>query len=403
MKLDMKKTFILGLGFFGINLLWPVYNAFVPIMLEQYTKKAALIGLIITIDNLFAVVFQPIFGAMSDRTKSRFGRRMPYILIGMPISAILFSIIPYTNSLATLMLTIIIMNFTMSVYRAPTVALMPDITPSPLRSKANGIINFMGGLAAVIAYLFGGLLYKTNPSYPFHLSSIVMIIALFILFIFIKENTDYTIEKKIKEKNRDVGKTRSLIFLLLAVFFWFSGYNAVETFFSLYAQYVLNIDPSMASILLSIFSASFLVFAIPSGFIGTKFGRRKTILMGILGVVITFSPLIFIKTVPLISVLFVLGGFFWALININSYPIVVEIAPKDGVGTHTGYYYFFSASSAVLSPILFGFIKDLIGSYSILFFYSVISFVIALFCMSIVKHGDVNYDGGKELVLEINS
>ena len=214
----------------------------------------------------------------------------------------------------------------------------------------------MGGLGCHCPPIWS-LLYKTNPSYPFHLSSIVMIIALFILFIFIKENTDYTIEKKIKEKNRDVGKTRSLIFLLLAVFFWFSGYNAVETFFSLYAQYVLNIDPSMASILLSIFSASFLVFAIPSGFIGTKFGRRKTILMGILGVVITFSPLIFIKTVPLISVLFVLGGFFWALININSYPMVVEIAPKDGVGTYTGYYYFFSASSAVLSPICLALLK----------------------------------------------
>ncbi|NLV89216.1 MAG: SLC45 family MFS transporter [Tissierellia bacterium] len=404
MKLDMKKTFILGLGFFGINLLWPVYNAFVPIMLEQYTTKATLIGLIMTIDNLFAVIFQPIFGAMSDRTKSRFGRRMPYILIGMPISALLFSLIPYTNSLATLMITIIIMNFMMSVYRAPTVALMPDITPSPLRSKANGIINFMGGLAAVIAYLFGGLLYRTNPSYPFHLSTVVMLMALFILFVFIKENTDFTVEKKkTKEKNKDVGKTRSLVFLLLAVFFWFSGYNAVETFFSLYAQYVLNIDPSNASILLSIFSASFLVFAIPSGYIGTKFGRRKTILTGVTGVFLTFTPLIFIKTVPLISVLFVLGGFFWALININSYPMVVEIAPKNGVGAYTGYYYFFSASSAVLSPILFGFIKDIIGSYGILFFYSVIAFAIALFCMTFVKHGDVELDEEKKLALEINN
>src|SRR5690606_34125219 len=121
------------------------------------------------------------------------------------------------------------------------------------------------------------------------------------------------------------------------------------------------------------------------GYIGTKFGRKKTILVGITGVILTFTPLIFIKTVPLISVLFVAGGFFWALININSYPMVVEIAPKDGVGTYTGYYYFFSSSSAVLSPILFGLIKDLIGSYGILFFYSVISFIIALFCMSTVK------------------
>lgn len=115
MKLDYKKTFILGLGFFAISILWPVYNAFVPIMLEQYTKKATVIGMIMTIDNLFAVAFQPIFGAMSDRTNNRFGRRMPYILIGVPISALLFSIIPYTTSLITLMLTIIIMNFTMSI------------------------------------------------------------------------------------------------------------------------------------------------------------------------------------------------------------------------------------------------------------------------------------------------
>ena len=125
---------------------------------------------------------------------------MPYILIGMPISALLFSLYLY-NSLATLMITIIIMNFMMSVYRAPTVALMPDITPSPLRSKANGIINFMGGLAAVIAYLFGGLLYRTNPSYPFHLSTVVMLMALFILFVFIKENTDFTVERR-KQKKR---------------------------------------------------------------------------------------------------------------------------------------------------------------------------------------------------------
>lgn len=403
MKLDSKKIFILGLGFFGINLLWPVYNAFVPIMLEQYTTKATLIGLIMTIDNLFAVIFQPIFGAMSDRTRSRFGRRMPYILIGLPISAILFSIVPYTSSLKSLMLTVIIMNFTMSIYRAPTVALMPDVTPSPLRSKANGIVNFMGGLAAVIAYLIGGVLYKKNPTYPFHLSSIVMIIALIILYIFIKEPIDFIIEKKVKrERNTDIGKTRSLIFLLLAIFFWFTGYNAVETFFSLYGQHVLNIDPSKASILLSLFSASFLVFAIPSGYLGTKIGRRKTILIGLIGVILVFAPLIFIKNVALITILLVVGGGFWAMININSYPMIVEIAPKNGVGAYTGYYYFFSASSAVASPILFGRIKDLLGSYDILFLYSVISFIIALSCMNFVKHGDVELDEEKRLAIEMN-
>jgi MFS family permease len=406
MKLDYKKTFILGLGFFAISILWPVYNAFVPIMLEQYTKKATVIGMIMTIDNLFAVAFQPIFGAMSDRTNNRFGRRMPYILIGIPISALLFSIIPYTTSLITLMLTIIIMNFTMSIYRAPTVALMPDVTPSPLRSKANGVINFMGGLAAAVAYAIGGILYRMNPSYPFHMSSIIMIIALIILYTFIKEPRDFRIEEKKKtEKVKDIEKNKSLIFILFAIFFWFTGFNAVETFFSLYGQYVLNIDPGKASIVLSLFSVSFLLFAIPAGFIGTKLGRKKTIFTGIIGALVFFIPLIFVRNAALVSILLVAGGIFWALININSYPMVVEMAPKGGVGTYTGYYYFFSASSAVASPILFGFIKDVVGSYESLFLYSCIAFLAALLCMFYVKHGDVsveNYDEEKRLAIEEN-
>lgn len=410
MKLDYKKTFILGLGFFAISILWPVYNAFVPVILENYIEKATIIGAIMTIDNLFAVVFQPFFGAMSDRTNNRFGRRMPFILIGAPISALLFSIIPYTNSLKTLMITVIIMNFTMSIYRAPTVALMPDVTPSPLRSKANGVINFMGGLAAVIAYGLGGFLYDKNSAYPFHMSSIIMIFALILLYKFIEEPRGIQVEEKVKAKrakNQEENRARnkSLILLLLAIFLWFTGFNAVETFFSLYGQHVLNITAGKASVVLTSFSLAFLLFAIPAGFIGTKLGRRKTITLGIVGILIVFIPLIVLRNPVLISIFLVIGGIFWALININSYPMVVELAPKGGVGTYTGYYYFFSSSAAVASPILFGFIKDMVDSYQPLFIYSCIAFVLALVCILSVKHGDISnedYDEEKKRAIEEN-
>jgi len=388
-KLDYKKTFILGLGFFSASIIWPIYNNYVPIMLETYIKSGTFIGAIMTIDNIFAVVFQPLFGALSDRTNTKFGRRMPFLLIGVPLAAIFCSLIPSATSLISLMTFIIIMNFSMSIYRAPTVALMPDVTPSPLRSKANGVINFMGGLAAVIAYGLGGLLYKINTGYPFYMASIIMIAALMLLYTNIKEPEVIEIEKKEEKPKKDVAKNRSLIFMLLAIFFWFTGFNAVETFFSLYGQHILGIEPGTSSIVLTSFSLAFLVFAIPAGFVASKLGRRKTILLGIIGALVVFVPLIFIRNALAISIILISGGIFWALININSYPMIVEMAPKGLTGAYTGYYYFFSSTAAIVSPILFGWIKDLVGSYRPLFVYASMGFVLAFICMQFVKHGDV--------------
>lgn len=391
MKLDYKKTFMLGLGFFSASIIWPVYNSYVPIMLEHYIKSTTIIGAIMTIDNLFAVIFQPLFGAKSDKTDTRFGRRMPYLLIGVPLAAIFCSLIPFATSLPMLMTFIIIMNFSMSIFRAPTVALMPDITPSPLRSKANGIINFMGGFAAVIAYGLGGVLYKANKAFPFYMASVVMVVALIILYIFIKEPKEIQTDEGGEElgEKKDVTKNKSLIFMLFAIFFWFTGFNAVETFFSLYGEKVLNIDAGKASIILTTFSVSFLAFSIPAGLVGSKIGRKKTMMLGICGALVVFGFLIFARNLTIISILLIAGGMFWALININSYPTVVEMAPKGGVGAYTGYYYFFSSCAAIVSPILFGWIRDLAGSYKPLFVYSCVGFALALICMLSVKHGDV--------------
>jgi maltose/moltooligosaccharide transporter len=396
MKLDYKKTFAIGLGFFTVSIVWSIYNVAVPIYLDELGLKGLTVGAIMTIDNIFAIIFLPLFGILSDKTNTRYGKRMPYLLVGIPLSAIAFFLIPFSkSSLLLIMLTVISLNFFMSIYRAPTVALMPDFTPPPLRSKANGIINFMGGLGASFAYLLGGVLFKINEYYSFAAGSSILIITIILMYGFIREPKEVSWENQEKTQNvsgerlneRDKGETVSLIFLLLAIFFWFTGFNAVETFFSTYGEKVLNIDKSLSSYLLLTVSALFLVFAIPSGFIAGKFGRKKTILLGLVSMMLIFGSLIFVKQIPAMFLLLGLGGIGWALININSYPMVVEMTSSKGIGKYTGYYYFFSMLASIVSPIVYGAIKDYLGD-GFMFIYATISMVIAFFFMMLVKHGE---------------
>ncbi len=404
MKLNYKQTFLIGFGFFASSIAWSMYNVHVPTLLEKYLDSTFLIGIVMTIDNIFGVIFQPLFGALSDKTRTRFGRRMPYILIGLPICAVAFSLIPFTWSLATLMGVVIIFNFVMSTWRAPVVALMPDITPPPLRSKANGIINFMGGLGSLFSFAVGGILFKLGGvPLPFIASSVVMLLALLVLKLFVHEEK-YKEEAGVEE-NAEIAqetiddaekskKSVSLIFLLFAILFWFCGYNAVETFFSLYVINTLKdaagnfLTEGDASFLLAFFSVTFLFFSIPAGFIGSKIGRKKTILMGLAGVAVLFIIMIFTGNIWVLRALLFLGGAFWACVNINSLPMVVELAQWKDIGKYTGYYYFFSFSAAIISPILFGWIRDLVKSYDVLFIYAPITFALAFISMLFVKHGE---------------
>jgi maltose/moltooligosaccharide transporter len=404
MKLNYKQTFLIGFGFFASSVAWSMYNVYVPTLLEKYLESTFLIGIIMTFDNIFGVIFQPLFGSLSDKTRTRFGRRMPYILIGLPICAIAFSLIPFTWSLATLMGVVIIFNFVMSTWRAPVVALMPDITPPPLRSKANGIINFMGGLGSLFSFLAGGILFKLGGvPLPFIASSVVMLLALLVLKLFVheekyreeagfEENTEAA--KKPADDTEKGNKATSLIFLLFAILFWFCGYNAVETFFSLYVINTLKdasgnfLTEGDASLLLAVFSLTFLFFSIPAGFIGSKFGRKKTIMTGLAGVSVLFIVMIFTGNIWVLRVLLFLGGAFWACVNINSLPMVVELAQWKDIGKYTGYYYFFSFSAAIISPILFGWIRDLVQNYDVLFIYAPIAFALAFISMIFVRHGE---------------
>ena len=387
MKLDIKKTFLLGLGFFSVSLVWPLYNNYVPIFLRDFFDSQFLINLVMTLDNLLAVSLIPLIASLSDRTHTRFGRRMPYLMVGIPLAAISFIFLPNYTSFLSFMLIITVLNFSMAIFRAPTVALMPDITPAPLRSKANGIINFMGGLASVFVLIGGSILYRTNKSLPFIFTAVLMFFALGMLLKFIKEprigekaaEERISIRASVKAILQDADK--STLYILIAIFFWFVGYQAVEATFSNYCVQFLGLNEADSGLILGFFALSFLIFSIPSGFIGSKIGKRKAILIGLAGDTFIFLLLTLIGTVipfnqVLMMGLMMIGGFFWAMININSYPMVVERTTEEKIGTFTGLYYFSSSLAAITGPLVLGGIIDL-TSFIATFIFTAMAYLIA--------------------------
>jgi len=395
-KLNVKKTLLLSFGFFASSIAWSLYNSFVPQILEGFIKSTALIGFIMTFDNIFGTIFQPLFGKLSDKTHTRFGRRMPYIFIGLPICAVAFTLIPHMGSLWSLMAVLIVFTFVMSAWRSPVVALMPDITPGPLRSQANGIVNLMGGIGSLIAFFAGGILFRAGGfPLPFLMSAVMMLLALAVLALFVREPRQAYIDNEPEKENKKADikqltkdEKKSLLLILFGVFFWFTGYNAVETFFTLYATNTLGMDAGGASMTLSIFSLTFLAFAVPAGYIAVKTGRRNAILIGLSGLIILFLPMVFLANVWVTRACLFLGGFFWAMVNINSLPMVVQLSGEEKVGTFVGYYYFFSFTSQIISPVLFGLIRDMVGHYKVLFLYACIAFVLAALSLLFVRHGE---------------
>lgn len=393
MKLDYKKTFLLGFGFFAISLTWSVYNSFVPDFLRKFTESKFLIGFIMTLDNYAGLFLQPLFGSLSDRTHTRFGRRMPYLLIGMPIAAVIVCIIPLYWSMLSLIVSIVSLNLVMASFRSPTIALMPDLTPEPLRSKANGIINLMGGVGGAMAFLVGSFLYKMNNAYPFYMASFFIILSIIILYFNIREQRDsLNYFNGPVDREREDGRAKggsgkidwNVIMLLLAIFSWFVGYNAVETFFTLYGKEYLHVGVDVAARKFFYFTVTMILFAVPAGLIATRIGKKKTIMTGLALIILTFGGLMFSRSINAIGYMFLFAGAFWALININSYPLVVSMTDDSNIGRYTGYYYLFSSLAAIVSPPLVGKLIDWWG-YRVLFTYSVIAFVIAFIFMMLVK------------------
>ncbi|HOK88140.1 MAG TPA: SLC45 family MFS transporter [Fervidobacterium sp.] len=416
----MSKLLVLGFGFLGISIVWPLYNAYVPIFLKDFNLSSTAIGFVMTIDNIFAIILLPILGVLSDQTRTRLGRRMPYILVGAPLAALTFSLIPLTrswNALWLMMLNIIFMNFFMALFRSPVIALMPDITPSEHRSQANGVINFMGGVGALLAYFGGKPLYDANFGLPFYVGAILMLIASMLVVIFIKEDEKYRVKdktEKVKSENvykksysdlksnmKDVfaSKDHSLLMMLLSILFWFIGYNAIETFFTSYAKYRIGISESTGALILGAFSLTFMLFSIPAGFIGAKIGRKKTMSFGltllfcvilvtlVLGLAITDKNLLTI----VFFIIFAIGGFGWAMVNVNSLPMIVDMTTEEKVGGYTGLYYFFSMSANIIAPPLAGVFIDKVN-YDTLLVLSCIFFGLSLITIQFVKRGDVKME-----------
>lgn len=397
------KIFVLGLGFGVISLTWSIYNAYVPLILESMMKGVSYlntkVGIIMTLDNIAAISLIPLVGAISDRTWTRIGRRMPFLLFGMPIAAIFFAAIPYIDfSLGVLILVIVIMNIAMAAFRAPTIALMPDLTPSPLRSKANGIVNFMGGLGSIVFYAVFTMLFteeKGNIYTDFPVASIIMIIVLLVLLKTIREPQKEFVQS---DKGQDGvfeallavfrEKEASAKLLLGAIFLWFIGWNGVETYFTLYGTEVWGLEKDAAAQYLTYFSLTFLLMAIPSGFIAGRFGRKKTIMLGLVGMFIMLGAATMVGIPwPAAAILLAVGGLFWALVNINSFPMVADMAPAARVGLYTGLYYFSSQLAAILAPPIFGFAMD-ITSRKAMFPMAAVSFVLSFLMVMGVRRGE---------------
>ncbi len=408
MKLNSKRTFFIGLAFLSISAFWQMYDNVVPLMLSQNFELGEFTtGIIMSADNVLALFLLPLMGAFSDKVSTKLGKRTPFIVVGTILAVIFMTLLPYatnTNNLPLFIIALALTLISMALYRSPAVALMPDLTPKPLRSKGNAVINLMGAVGGMLALVFISFLVPKgeNPNYQmlFLAISIVMVLAVVLLLITTPENKlvkqvqlEYTDEEEIistASGNEKLPKEvqRSLLFILFSISLWFMANNAVQTAYSRYAINVWGLEGgSYAQTLLITTIASILSY-IPIGIIASKVGRKKTIMAGLVLMLLSFTLAgFFTEFSPLINVGFALIGVGLAAVNVNSLPMVVEMSKGSDVGKYTGYYYTFSMSAQIITPILSGYLLQEI-SYSILFPYCVFFTVAAMFTMSQVKHGD---------------
>lgn len=408
-RFSYARTLLLGFGFFGISVLWGIYNAQVPIFLQAgrpdftegatiagYGFSTTLTGFIMSLDNMAALFILPYIGALSDRTHTRIGRRKPYILIGAPLAAIAFVSIPLMAGapLPLFMAAVFGTLLTMDIFRTPVIALMPDLTPSPQRSQANGVINLMGGIGAVLAFLVGGRLFDIAPWASFAFGALLMLTACAAVVIFIREpaapeaaEEELGMIAVLRGIARDPD--RSAIALLAAIFCWFLAYSALEVFWTSFATNALGVSAGQATTMLAYFSLSIVIFAVPSGMIGSRVGRKRTIMTGLVGFALTLIWGYTLSGPGLAPIMLALAGVAWSLILVNSLPMVVDLAPSAQVGAYTGMYYIASMLASIVGPTLVGAIIGLAGNnYRVGFIYGPITLLLALGCMLVVRRGE---------------
>ena len=436
LKLNNKRTILVGLAFLSISAFWQMYDSVMTLILTgTFQLNETVSGAIMAADNVLALFLLPLFGAISDRTETRIGRRMPFILGGTAAAVVLMNLLPLLDNryaaapspvtLAGFVAVLALLLVAMGTYRSPAVALMPDVTPKPLRSKGNAIINLMGAVGGILYLAVAAVMYPTSRTEGaahvdyqplFLVVSLIMVAAVVVLFFTVRE-------PKLAEENRrleaahpewdlaeDDGSghetlpapvKRSLGFLLVSISLWFIAYNGVTTWFTRYVAEVMGEGLGGASTCLLVATAGAIVSYIPVGAAASRFGRKKTILFGVallaacflLGFVLTT---VYSSIQPIMYLVFALVGLAWAAINVNSLPMVVEMCRGSDIGKFTGYYYTFSMAAQVVTPIAAGALISAVG-YRVLFPYAACFAALAFVTMCFVRHGDVKAAGKRGL------
>lgn len=453
-KLNYKRTFLIGLAFLSICSFWQMYDNIIPLILQNtYHLGETMTGAVMALDNVLAIFLLPVFGMLSDKVHTKLGRRMPFIVAGTILAVIFMMLLPMIDnsekarwstveSFSNQVIFLAVLFFTlvsMGLYRSPAVALMPDVTPNHLRSRANAVINLMGAVGGVYALVMIKVLVGKGetPDYLPLFASIaaVMAIAVGILVITIRENklreevekaeavnTEKVEEKAIAagveaageieavadmEQSGATGKVkgmpkevkRSMYFMLASIFLWFTAYNAVTTAFSRYTKVVWKMEGGSFANCLMVATVAAILSYIPIGNISAKIGRKKTIMGGVLLMAACYGGAIFAREYhPIVNVAFALIGVAWAAINVNSYPMIVAMSSGSDVGKFTGTYYTFSMAAQILTPVLSGFLLENV-SYNTLFPYALFFSLMAFLTMTQVRHGDVK-PKKKESILE---
>lgn len=421
MKGYYMTTFLIGLGFFTMGLMDPLYDTYIPIFLGKYIESNALIGTIMTLDNMFAIFLIPIFSAISDRTRTRIGRRMPFIVTLLPLSAFAFGLIPFAalSSLVLLIVLIFALNIFKQSVRGPVVALMPDIIPGDIRSEANGVINTMGGIASIVGTIGLARLMDVSINLPgrgptdnilaFPIAGVLVIIAVILLFSFVKENKSKSSEAAAKERVPIISsikqifgeKDKSAFFVLISLLFWFIAYQGVLPFVGKYSVEILETSKGNAALAAGMVGIAYASFAIPSGVIAHRKGRKKTIRFALVALslvlLLLFAHSIFMVnanisvTVRMVSfwALMFFFGMFWVTVVTNSFPMLWQMADYSNMGIYTGLYYFFSQLASIIAPPITGALIDIFG-YGSLFVFASLCMAIAFVLMSKVTRGEVS-------------
>ena len=465
MKLNYKRVLLVGMAFFLISAFWQAYDAIIPLILtNHFGLPQTISGAVMSIDNILAVFMLPIFGALSDKVNTRFGKRTPFIFIGSIVAMVSFvaltfidnyqiarvvaagipemaqtgsaeeaemirkltveltvaNPLPFIGFIATLLVVLV----AMATFRSPAVALMPDVTVKPLRSKANAIINLTGTAGGILVLVLGMVFATSKNHYMQYTGYVVAVVSimltgLIVFLLTVKENKwagemeedsrrlgleDAPAEEDTNAQKRKLSKSEmtSLLLILASVALWYIGYNSITSKYSVYATNILGFDFNFTLI---IAQAAAIISYIPVGIIASKIGRRKTILAGIVILASAFFIGNFITpTTPELVMypVFILAGIGWATINVNSFPMVVELARGGDIGKYTGYYYTASMSAQIVAPILSGFLYDLIGMRYVFFAFGTVFVLFSFATMFFVKHGDAKAIEKQDLLEQLD-